>query len=275
MPQAKPENSTLLPGSEPGFPIGKSTISSRRAVLAAGLALSVAAAAVPRCSAATNPDAELDALADRLKRLHVEIVAAGKRLEEADFRHDSIKPERSEVLKWQWKTDASLVEQYRNTPYCTDESVDALRGKEFVVWEYIGPDGGLEQLNPKYLGRSVLPVPGHEHLFVSQPDERPQRRAAELISALDEYRAANEVALEESGSTRACLALEALQDERDEITDRMLELKPKTLRGLQALAKGLVWGEWSGDIGNRPVESLEDELITTIIRALAEHSIAA
>jgi hypothetical protein len=276
MTRAISENSTLLPGAEPGSSLGKSTISSRRAVLTAGLAMSVAAAA-PACAAVTpiDPDAELVSLAGRLKRLHPAIVEASERLEEAGERYDAIKPEKSPTLTWRWAVDADLVEKYQNSPYCTDESIDALRGKEFVVWEFTGTSEEFEQLDPMYLGKSVLPVPGHEHLFVSKPDERPQRRAAELIGALDEYRVANEAAIAKSGFTRAAEAVESLEDERDAIADRMLHLKPKTLRGLQALAAGLVYAEWSGDIGRRPVDSLEDEMIATIVRALVEDSSAA
>ncbi|MGY2936004.1 hypothetical protein ACVWZ6_005606 [Bradyrhizobium sp. GM6.1] len=203
------------------------------------------------------------------------ISLASERLEEAGERYQAIKPETPLVLKWQWTTDAGFVEKYINTPHCTDESIDALRGKEFAVWEFIGTDAELERLNPSYLGRSVLPVPGHEHLFISKPDEDKQRRAAELIRGLDEYRAANAAAIEQNGCTPLEDALEALLNERDEITGRMLELRPKTMRGLRALTRGLVWGEWSGDIGNRPVESLEDHMIGSIIRALADQSIVA
>lgn len=272
MPRAELENSTLLPGSELGSSIGKSMVSSRRAVLAAGLALSVAAA-VPAC-AASDPDAELVALADRIKCLHPSIVEAYKRLDEAGERYQAIKPDRSQALVWR-PTDAGFVDRYRNTPHCTDQSIDALRGQKFVEWDFTGTSEELEQLDPRYLGSSVLPVPGHEHRFVSRLDEWRHRRATELIAALDEYRAKNVAAIEQSGCTPAENALEALLSERNEITDRMLELKPAGLRGLQALATGLVYAEWSGDIGNRPNESTEDEMITAIIRALASDASGA
>jgi hypothetical protein len=239
--------------------------------LTAGIAFAVVGAAP--AVGASDSDAELVALADRLKHLHPKIVGAAGRLEEAGDRYEAIKPERSEALNWR-PCDADFVGRYSNTASCTDESVDALRGRKFVVWEFTGTDKELDQLNPNWLGRSVIPVPGHEHLFVSQVDERRQARAAELIAALDEYRAQNEAAIRQSGSRSLEDALEVLHAERDEITDRMIELKPKTLGGVQALATAIVYAEWAGDIRNRPNQSLEDEMMNAILRALTEQSLA-
>lgn len=248
--------------------------SSRRRFLQGAIATAPFLTAVPATAALIDPDAELVALAERIKRLHPRISAASERLEEAGERYQAIKPERSQALVWR-PIDAGFVERYWNSPHCTDQSIDALRGQKFVEWEFTGTSEELELLDPQYLGTSVVPVPGHEHRFVSRPAEWRQRRATELIAALDEYLAANAAAIELSGSTPAEDALEALHDERDEIIDRMLELKPAGLRGLQALAIGLVYAEWSGDIGRRPNESIEDEMITTIIRAVIDLSVAA
>jgi hypothetical protein len=191
-----------------------------------------------------------------LKRLHVAIADASKRLDEAGDLYDGMKPERSEALIRR-PVDADFVQRYENTPFCTDRSVDALRGQVFVDWDF------------------TRSVPGHEDRLALRRNEVRQRRAYELITALDEYRAANEDAIERSGCTPAEDALEALQDERQLICDQMLQVKPTTLRGLQALATALVYAEWFGDLGNRPNESLEDEMLVVILGALCEESLAA
>ncbi|MFT4116543.1 hypothetical protein [Bradyrhizobium sp.] len=229
---------------------------------------------IPVAAAPVDPDAEFVALAERIKSLHPKIAAASQALKEAGERYEALKPEKPQTLKWR-PFDADFVHRYSNTSYCTDESIDALRGKEFATWQFTGTEAELEQLNPSYLGLSVLPVAGHEHLFVSEPDGRKCRRAAELIESLDRYRAANAIAIEQSGCTPLEHALEELLIERDEITEQMLELKPQSVRGLQALAIGLLYAEWQGDIERRPSESLEDELLNMMIRALTQDRIAA
>lgn len=226
----------------------------------------------PVIAAHADPDAELVALADRIKNLHPHIVAASQALDEADARYEALKPERSDALKFHFHDDVP-VRKYANSPFCTDESVDALRGKKFVKWEFAGTEDELDELNPSYLDLSVLPVPGHEHCFIAKTFERKQRRADELISALDDYHAKNQVAIEQAGVTPLQDALEGLQNERDEITDRMVEIHPKTLKGLQALAAGIAYAEWFGDIERRPNESLEDELVNKILRALCGDSL--
>ena len=268
MTQAISENTTVLPAL------------ARRTVLghiAAALGAAAASAAVASGASAAFPAAvdnsELVAFADRLRQLHPRIVDASERLEEAGEHYQAIKPERGKELNWR-PGDAGLVRRYSNTAFCTDDSVDALRGEKFVSWEFTGTDEELDRLNLTYLGTSVVPVAGREHLFVSRVDERRQRRASELIAALDEFRAKNAVAIDRAGLKPLEDDMEALQDERDEITGRIIELKPKTLRGLQALARAMVYAEWDGDIRNRPSRSLEDEMVNLIICALSEQSLA-
>ena len=234
-------------------------------------------AGVPVAATSTDPDAELVALADRLKSLHPSIVKALARVDDAERRYDAIKPERPAALIWR-AGDLGFVSRDVSTPFVAEESVDALRDRKFVRWDFIGTEKDLEEklgLGVEYFGTSILPVRGHEHLFISRPDEHRQGRASELIAALDEDRTANEAAMEQSGLIALQEALDVLFDERREIVDRMLELRPKTLRGLQALGAGVVYAYRSGKIDSLPSQTIEDEMLATVIRTLFEGNIAA
>ncbi|MCK1317154.1 hypothetical protein [Bradyrhizobium sp. 23] len=198
---------------------------------------------IERLLSGPEPDAELVALAERVKQLQSAAIDAMRPISEADDRFQDIKPEKPEVLRWR-PVDADLVSRAVYSNYCSEDSIDELRGR-------------------------------NTHVFVENPDEGRQRRAAELIAALDDYRSRFDAAMEQSGLKAADAALQALYDEQSALCDRMLKLKPATLHGLQALATALVWGQWSGEIEEDPDSTQENRMITSIIRALSKESLAA
>ncbi|MBI5260252.1 MAG: hypothetical protein HY852_00355 [Bradyrhizobium sp.] len=279
MPQAYSKNSTILPGAEPGFHPEKSAISSRRTVLTAALALSASAAVAPLVAADADPDAELVALAERVRRVHAAELEAYEHLSECEDRFEVIRPERPEAFDWR-PTDAGLVGYVKTAEgrcICTEDDIEKLRGRRFLSWDFSGTEEERMRLGlPHPEDRtSTKPVLGFEHLFIARPDDRRQHRAAELIQALDQYQAQTDAAAEQTGLDVANEAHDALCYEQRQLCERMLDLKPKTLRGIQALATALVDGRWSGEIEEFPTANVEDRMIATIIRSLASGSLVA
>jgi len=93
-----------------------------------------------------------------------------------------------------------------------------------------------------------------------------------LIAALDKSQAASAGAEEQSALEAAEEALDRIQEEQNAVCERMLDIKPATLRGLQALATALVFGPWSGRIERLPSPTTEDRMIAAIVRALSDPS---
>lgn len=212
---------------------------SRRSIVAGLLAmLPATAAASTAAPAPANPDAELIALAKQIADLKIRSGAAFAERDRRFEIYKSLAPELPPKLIWHTCDPVGWSRDENGKYFCNLVDVERLRGRtSFREWHFIGTAEEREKLSipNRRKNDGSLPVVGYDHLFVSFGDEFRLKRAQELLAALDEYNAAEEAADVTSGWSAADEAYYAIEEQIDELIDRMSELKPTTLEGYQAL----------------------------------------
>lgn len=262
MPQAIPESIRVA--------------TSRRQFLGASLA--VAAVMAPSATKAippTDDDSELVALAERIKVLDAEYRTALDRSVECDAHYQAMKPEIPEALfarfgdeldTLTWKTtekDGRVREVY-----ALGEIDSKLRGRtDFYRWGFNGTWDELAELGvTEWHDNRIRPVTSRDDLFFSVGHEQRAKRAAEIVTAFDGYRTGDEAALQKSGYETAEADVDRILNRMSDVVERMLEIKPKTLRGAKALAVAVLINCWSGKIVEDQTE--EGQLINHLIESL-------
>jgi hypothetical protein len=216
---------------------------ARRSFLAGVAAMLPAAATASAATPApANPDAELIALAAEIADLQIQMEAADAEYDRCDEIYRAKAPQRSRKLFWKFGDPVGYLreihyEDGRTYLLCDLDEVERLRGRtSFPEWIFTGtPEEAKKLCIPNWRDNRSLPVVGYGHLFTSVHDERREKRAKELIAALDEYCAADEAAKIATGYLAATEACEAIYESMEKLRGRMLELAPTTLEGYQAL----------------------------------------
>lgn len=250
---------------------------TRRSLMNSIVALPLVGTPVIANTVSFDVDAELIELAARIQRLHEAAIGACRRLGECEERFRAIKPEKPQALIWRfdwdlasWSSHDFVDAEGRRRVYVDFNDVDKLRGREFLEYSFLGSDEEWDRHNFQMMGCRVVPIKGYEHLFSSKPDERRQKRALQLIEALDDHRARYAAAEEQSGMRAAEAVLDEIYREQRVLCKRMLSLKPTSLNGVRALATALIYNCWSGEIEEYSNPSEEDMFLTAIVRSLAE-----
>jgi hypothetical protein len=225
---------------------------ARRAFLStAALALPAIALAGPAVHAAASPDAELIHLAKQIADLKIQSDAAAAEYERCYEIYNAMNPQRSRKLLWRPGDPVGyMCPDEDRKAWCSHDDIDRLRDRtSFGQWMFIGTPQEAEKLGlQNWRDQRVKPVTGHDDLFININGEWDRRRAQELIEALDEYHAAEEAANTISGCNAADEVSDALHTQTDELFERMLQLKPSTLEGYQAMAAAVISFCWSGQI---------------------------
>jgi hypothetical protein len=215
------------------------------------LALPAIALAGPAVHAAASPDAELIHLAKQIADLKIQSDAAAAEYERCYEIYNAMNPQRSRKLLWRPGDPVGyMCPDEDRKAWCSHDDIDRLRDRtSFGQWMFIGTPQEAEKLGlQNWRDQRVKPVTGHDDLFININGEWDRRRAQELIEALDEYHAAEEAANTISGCNAADEVSDALHTQTDELFERMLQLKPSTLEGYQAMAAAVISFCWSGQI---------------------------
>ena len=220
---------------------------SRRSIVAGLLAMLPAASTASAAKAATaNPDAEIIALAKQITDLRVQDEAAEAEYDRCCEFYQSMAAKRSRKLIWRagdeglvgyCRESHYLVEDGKMFLYCNLDDVERLPGRtSFGQWVFTGTEAEREKLGlMSWSDNRVKPIDGHDHLFISIGAEWQEKRAQELLAAMDEYNAAKEAADVASGLVAAADVGEVIHQRMVELCDRLQDLQPSTLEGYQAI----------------------------------------
>jgi len=107
-------------------------------------------------------------------------------------------------------------------------------------------------------------------MFRSWPDERLQRRADELVAALDERNAACAAVRARYGMDEIHERWDAVSDRLGALVERIEAIQPKTLQGLQAKSKVILNWHWE----NLDPDDVESQVLE-VLRGLASTDLAA
>jgi hypothetical protein len=245
---------------------------------AAGLAavpIASVAAASPNSGFAAD-DIELQSLATRIKKLRELIPAANAEHDRCLEIYNSLRPEKPRTLLWRVGDECGHSNQHfvdadgKTYLWCDLVGVEKLRTKtSFAEWHFTGSEEEWQKLGlPNWQDNRILPVKGYDHLFTSFGDQHREKRAKELLAALDEYNAGCADAELKSGFKAAAAALDAIYEQIDGLFERMLELKPTTLEGFRAMAMGVFHRCWFDDV--EPGDSPEERMLAAMVAGLME-----
>jgi hypothetical protein len=243
------------------------------ALFALPITASVAVAS-PDSSFPTD-DTELATLAAQIKKLREEIPGAAAEHDRCYEIYETLCPERSRTLLWRVGDDVGYSSQKfvdgngKTYLWCDFVGIEKLRTKtSFAEWYFTGSEDEWVKLGlPNWRDNRIMPVVGYQHLFASFGDERREKRAKELVAALDEYNAGCTNAELESGFKAAVATLDALYEQIDNLFERMLELKPTTLQGFRAMALGVFHRCWFDNVerGDSPEELMLAAMVTGLM----------
>lgn len=166
----------------------------------------------------------------------------------------------------------SLRENGKKYLYCDFEEVEKLKGHDLKHLSFLGTDEEWKRFAADWNNRD-LPRPGTEHLWEIWPDKSGQKRAAELIKALDEYRADDAHANDVTGCKTASEACNNLTAEMSKVFDRMLEIRANTIEGFRAQAIASVTFCHAGQIFDSEFE--DEKMVARMLSALTGVSINA
>jgi hypothetical protein len=236
------------------------------ALVAIPLATSVVAVASPNSRRAD--DHELIALADQIKELRSQIPAANAEHDRCYEIYKGLRPAKPQTLLWKAGDDVAGVEDGGGKRWCDLGDIEKLRTKtSFAHWHFTGTEDEWQKLGlPNWRDNRIMPVVGYEHLFFSIGDEHREKRAKELVAALDEYNAGLADAELKSGFTAAIEALDELYERTEDVFERMLGLKPTALEGYRAMAFAIFNHCWSGIFEEG--SSQEERMIATMLSSL-------
>ena len=226
---------------------------SRRAFI--GGAASTALVPVAVASTPPTADLQLVSMAQEIADLQVQLDASNEACSRTFDEFDRLRPERPRSLLWQITDPVGYGDRYRaadgrNYLWCNFADIGKLRGKVHRQWAFLGNAEQWKALGLEPGDDLKFPVVGHGHLFESWPDPHADKRAAELLEALDRYDAAKDAAYAASGLKAAEAENERLCIQQSEIFRRMIEIQPTTIEGYRAQARALVITCWSGTIGD-------------------------
>jgi hypothetical protein len=229
------------------------------------------AAATPALAATASPDQELiDLFQQLMDRLPAQ-AAANKRSDELWEEFKARKPVRSDVLKWRIGDNVGYCIDKRMC-WCDPFGIATLRDVPQYVWTL--PERNQSAFDALPEGDQLLeygaPKPHVQHLFSKTPSPHKQKRIDELAACLDEHTAACDALKLELGCHEAADLLEKLVGPIWDIVERMDEIEPTTVAGLQAKAKMLLCWHWDG-----VDTSAEDPVAVEIIKGLANLRLAA
>lgn len=208
-------------------------------------------------SVGSGDDAELVRLAAEISQLCVQEKSASAECARCYDIFKALEPEKPRALLWRigdpvGHTDVDSIKLPNGSLllWCDFPQIRKLaqRKEPFRQWFFDGTDDDWKKFRSMFGRNFQEPPKGYEHLFRSFPDDRRQERAAELVSAFNDWDAKCDRALDQSGSTAAEEAFERVGRKMSDAYKRMLELRPTTLEGYRALAQAMVENCWGGTI---------------------------
>jgi hypothetical protein len=224
---------------------------SRRAFVVGAASTALVPAAV--ASSPPAADLQLVSMAQEIADLQVQLDECNKACNRTFDEFVRLRPERPRSLLWQITDPVGYGDRYRAEDgrtymWCNFADIRKLRGKVYRQWAFLGNTEQWKALGLEPGDDLKFPVVGHEHLFESWPDPHADKRAAELLEALDRYDAAKDAAYTASGLKAAEAENERLCSQQGQIFLRMIEIQPTTIEGYRAQARALVINCWSGTI---------------------------
>jgi hypothetical protein len=190
--------------ANPNLTTKLSTLSqaSRRAFIVGAASTALVPAAV--ASSPPTADLQLMSMAQEIADLQVQLDACNEVCSRTFDEFDRLRPEQPPSLLWRITGPVGYGDRYRaadgrNYLWCDFADIRKLRGKVHRQWAFLGNADQWKALGLEPGDDLKFPVVGHEHLFESWPDPRADKRAAELLEALDRYDAAKDAAYDASG----------------------------------------------------------------------------
>jgi hypothetical protein len=194
---------------------------------------SLASASVVSSAAAS--DSQLCAFAIKYAEIEAELMVLYDEGERLERLYNDRKPLRPKVLKWFATDPVSYMTEPSQTPgryylWCSETEIEEKRNIKCMKDEFVGTDDQWQVEDE--LGENE-----RARFWQTVPDARAQARLDELVAALDQYRAQNELIAVELGMPKVLDQIESLTERKDQLLHSALAIPAASNVGLAAKAK--------------------------------------